>query len=377
MQSGLLDLIGDIYEASYRPKEWPVFFEKLCQTMDAFGGALFVEDHHNRERYILAGYGLPIAYKAAFRLGLAKHDYPYQAQKDQPEGMARQIVDHREMRESHPTYYRLLLSPNQCGFIAGMNVINDDEWMIGIAFQRRMDKPPFSRREIEFLQQLHPHLKRAIRIHKEFARLRQQKQSLEETLSKLTLGVVLVDPAGNVQYANPVANSICRQHGGLALKDSGLICAHRADQQAALLQAIDRAATSRAGTLQSGRQALGFDHPDQAHPLSAIVATATADTMPLAFTQPGGAVLYLSSSRVENNLTSEALEQIYRLTPTEANVAIGLTNGLSVQQIAGQLSRQPETVRTHLKRVFQKTGTHKQHELVTLLLGSAFASVQK
>jgi DNA-binding CsgD family transcriptional regulator len=45
-----------------------------------------------------------------------------------------------------------------------------------------------------------------------------------------------------------------------------------------------------------------------------------------------------------------------------------LGNGDSVEQIADELGVSRETVRSQLKRVFAKTGTHRQAELLRLVL---------
>lgn len=59
----------------------------------------------------------------------------------------------------------------------------------------------------------------------------------------------------------------------------------------------------------------------------------------------------------------------WRLTATEARLAWLLAEGHTLQSAAGQLGVTHGTVRTHLKRVFSKTGTSRQAELVALVLG--------
>lgn len=56
------------------------------------------------------------------------------------------------------------------------------------------------------------------------------------------------------------------------------------------------------------------------------------------------------------------------LTPCEARVAVRFAQGGSVRQVAHRLHVSVETVRTHLKRIYQKLGTTRQAELVHLLL---------
>lgn len=52
----------------------------------------------------------------------------------------------------------------------------------------------------------------------------------------------------------------------------------------------------------------------------------------------------------------------------EAQVALHVMHGANLKQIAQELSVSVTTVRTHLQHVFDKTDTHRQAELVRLLL---------
>jgi DNA-binding CsgD family transcriptional regulator len=57
----------------------------------------------------------------------------------------------------------------------------------------------------------------------------------------------------------------------------------------------------------------------------------------------------------------------FDLTPGEARVALTLMSGIGVKEAAEQLGVSGNTVRTHLQRIFDKTATKRQAELVRLL----------
>lgn len=58
------------------------------------------------------------------------------------------------------------------------------------------------------------------------------------------------------------------------------------------------------------------------------------------------------------------LVRAYNLTPAEAEVTLELAAGLSAAEISRARGTSVHTVRTHLKRVLVKTGTHSQAALV-------------
>jgi len=62
------------------------------------------------------------------------------------------------------------------------------------------------------------------------------------------------------------------------------------------------------------------------------------------------------------------IAQAFGLTPAESRLAALIASGLSVDVAAGQLRISRETARNHLKATFSKTGTHRQQELISLII---------
>jgi DNA-binding CsgD family transcriptional regulator len=63
------------------------------------------------------------------------------------------------------------------------------------------------------------------------------------------------------------------------------------------------------------------------------------------------------------------------LSRAEARVATALLQGLDAKQVSASLHVSHETVRTHLKRIFEKTRTRRQAELLLVLLQVARVGV--
>ncbi len=62
------------------------------------------------------------------------------------------------------------------------------------------------------------------------------------------------------------------------------------------------------------------------------------------------------------------LRKLFGMTDSEAEVALRVLNGDGLAPIAERLHLSRATVKTHLQHVFDKTHTHRQAELVRLLL---------
>jgi DNA-binding CsgD family transcriptional regulator len=83
---------------------------------------------------------------------------------------------------------------------------------------------------------------------------------------------------------------------------------------------------------------------------------------------PSGVLLMLADPNPVDQPSITTLEELFGLTPAEATVAVRILSGRGLQSVAGDLGVTLSTVRIHLQRVFEKTDTHRQAELVRLLL---------
>jgi len=64
---------------------------------------------------------------------------------------------------------------------------------------------------------------------------------------------------------------------------------------------------------------------------------------------------------------AERVGALYGLTPTEARVAVRIGKASTIAHVAVGLQLGPETVRTHLKRIYAKTGVNRQSALARLV----------
>lgn len=83
------------------------------------------------------------------------------------------------------------------------------------------------------------------------------------------------------------------------------------------------------------------------------------------------AAVFVRSSPAAASFPAEMLRRRHHLTPAEIKVCRILSEGRDVKQAAEALGLSAATVRTHLHRIFQKTGTGRQAELVSLITSLA------
>jgi DNA-binding CsgD family transcriptional regulator len=112
-----------------------------------------------------------------------------------------------------------------------------------------------------------------------------------------------------------------------------------------------------------------------ARPLT-VILVAIHHGLPGHSVDPGGLVaLLIPEVEVGRQTSGHLLRDLYGLTQREADIAADLLQGHRVSDIARLRELSVNTVRTHLKRLLEKTGTTRQADLLRVLVAS-FPPVQ-
>lgn len=219
---------------------------------------------------------------------------------------------------------------------------------------------------IEFLRREAPRLGRALKIHDIVSRIATEREAALAVLDQIPIGMIIVDHAGTVLESNRFANEILSHDDGLSVEHTGLK-AHSRDTTVALHEMIARAVAGEGYATAAEADTLSLERPSGRPNLAATVCR-----LPLASRFLGSrrraAAIYLTDPETRLDLDIEKLRQLYKLTPAEARLAALLAQGFRLEDAATELGVSLNTVRTHLKRIFSKTETDRQADLVRLVL---------
>ncbi len=189
------------------------------------------------------------------------------------------------------------------------------------------------------------------------ARLRQSQQSRagirtlaelgQQLCDALAVGVVLFSPDGQIRHVNPAARRLLGDHGS--------------DLRDQLAEPVRRMGAEADAGQES---CLSMLLDDSCCLMAQLHACPAAP-----YTGAGAMVIvFLAGPEARPALSSEALKEMFALTATEARVAHLLASGLRPEDIAREMGVAPTTIAFHLRNVFAKTDTHRQAELVGLIL---------
>jgi DNA-binding CsgD family transcriptional regulator len=208
-----------------------------------------------------------------------------------------------------------------------------------------------------------PHVRRAVLIGNVMDLNATEASAFADTLGGLAAGVFLVDEDARVVFAN--------RSGEVMLDEGNIFC-----QKHGALTAVDR----RMGTTLSdiialaggGDAAVGVN--GIAVPLSPPPQPWLAHILPLTsgarrragIAHSAVAAVFVHQASLQVPSAMETMSKLYRLTPSELRVLVAVIEVGGVAAVAAVVGLSEATVKTHLQRLFAKTGTHRQTDLVKL-----------
>jgi DNA-binding CsgD family transcriptional regulator len=185
--------------------------------------------------------------------------------------------------------------------------------------------------------------------------------ALSYGLELVRYGAMLVASEGRLRFANRAALSILEKKDGLWNSAPGLVT-ERASDTRLLLRLL--------------HEAIYFPENGEPKDSPIMLPRKFAKTSLIVRVIPGpgltswsdtdgsAAMLMLYDQDMGFEVNISLLIKLYGLTRGEAALAASLMRGRSIEEAATELFISPHTARTHLKRIFMKTDTHRQTELV-------------
>lgn len=209
---------------------------------------------------------------------------------------------------------------------------------------------PFGDREIERLQAWLPHLETTLRLKRHLLAVGRRGVMIEEEFEHLDIGILILDRTGRVLHAN--------QSAGAAMQD---------DEGDGAAPDVLRQVRAICDCPDGRRHAISRG-PSRWPLVARAVPAGRMSGEHLAVGARAKAVVFLRDPERKISDTAIVLREGFGLTPREASLAELLARDLSIAEAAEALGISHGNARTHLKRVFSKTGLCRQAELVSLVL---------
>jgi len=204
-----------------------------------------------------------------------------------------------------------------------------------------------------------------LQLHRRLVGIEAVAERSIAALEYVSDAVIVVDKHGCVLHANRAAESLLRVGDGLTMQ-RGEVCAAAAADRSKLRALVASVSTSpgQPGTNAGGR--LTLSRPSGRMPLRIVVAPIAGSPL---FLAPGHATaaIFVRDPEQRPSLSEDEIRCLLGVTRAEAQLAYRLAQGHDLAHIANASGTSINTLRTRLKAILAKTGTHRQIDLVWLI----------
>ena len=275
------------------------------------------------------------------------------------------MVDRTTLENS--AFYQQWAKPQGLCDQAAIMLVRQSDSLSALGLGRHISQGPILEADLMPLRLLAPHLRRAVTISRLMDLQRVAAASFARALDALPSAVLLVDEALGIVHANTAAEALLSVGDAICSHAGQLLAVAQPRSQAALADALARIA--HGGNDALGQRGIGIPiarKQGAAAPLVAHVLPLQGGELRAGLSQRARAAIFVADAAASLNTPAQALALLYDLTPAEARIFELVAAGGTPAAIAARLGLARSTVKSHLLRLFEKTGCHRQADLIRL-----------
>lgn len=340
---------------------WSTYLEKLCDVTDSDKAYIAIHSLSAGSSFISYSFNIEDSSITTYN-DLLQRNNPWVRRERffQAAGLiwkGNQIVPEDELRETD--FYQLFMAPEAMLHTVHMVMHVDGSLVSTLVLTRRHDAATYSEAELDDMRDLVDMGHAAFNVAAHFNYSNLAQSAVFDALDSVAAGVaVLVDGRRSIR-----SNAGFRDDMKKVETDGGTVFFQDPPERAVVKLPPPLVRGLRQNTVTSVivLPRLNGGHPVAVH-IRRYVATCAVTGAKLA----SHCLLSLDPQH-EFVLDDRCLHESFELTPAEVRVAAGIAACKRIETIAADLGITPSTARTHLKRIFDKTGARRQSELVRLM----------
>jgi DNA-binding CsgD family transcriptional regulator/PAS domain-containing protein len=356
-------VVGSIYDAALNPALWTAALARIAEFVGGNAGALGSKDLMNKFVDVDEHVGLDLQYMRMHSETPGKFD----PLATGPVLNVGQVVSPELMPDAdcEGRFYQEMARPQGWGDIAGavlerpgksrdfVNVVRSEaNDLVDNEMRRRMTL-------------VAPHARRAILIRKAADRKASEAATLADVLDSLSAGVFLIDANGRIVHANAAGRGILDVDDFLRSIGGRLVA-----RDAKINRTLQDIFADR-GDLEIGGKGIalpliaqeGECHIAHVLPLAARAGRRADAPRTVA------AAVFVCKAILETPSSPDVIRRAYQLTPAELRVLLAIVNIGGIPEVATALGVADTTIKTHVGRLFDKTGAGRQADLVKVVAG--------
>ena len=356
-------LLDKIYDAATDDQLWAPIFREISTLTNSVGGVLLGQSQSPRLLHFARHYNTDPECLRVLRDRHVLNPWTLHMQKFHPAGtvvLSDSILPLTELRRT--AFFDEVMRPQDLGHAAMVGLSRKPDFGVGFCLNRGPRQGPYSEQQRHLLERLTPHLMRTVQLGFQLGTYKALQHMEYNTLDRITVGVALLDRNAGVLFVNKALRSMAID-GALSLRNQRL-SSYSAPHAKRLNHLVHSASRGAPGAT------MAIPHPIDGRSVAVLVSSVRSrdlDRFASLDMRDAAAMVFVLDPAISTMMPPEWVMDAYGLTLAEARVALHAASGRSVADVGAQLKISPNTVKTHLRRVFAKTGVHRQAELASII----------
>ena len=359
-------LVGEIYDAAVDPAQRSAALERVAGFVGGSAVTILSRDAARLSIEIHQHYGTDSRFRDLYRDRYVELDPLLDRHLDLAVEQTVGVADVMPYADFVATsFYREWVEPQGAVDLATVTLERSNARTTILQVMRGRSRGTVDAAMRERMRLIAPHIQRSRVMGRQIRARSHTVADLAEVLDRLSTAICLFDVEGRVVHANAACRQMLADGELFAIVGDRIVARHtQADK---IFRSLFDAA---AGGIR------GPDHRKIELMTSADGQHYLAHALPLtherSLQRDGVAtVLFLQKALMAPQLATAAIGAAFGLTPSELRVLMAVVELGGVPDIAAKLGIAGTTVKTHLGRLFEKTGAGRQADLVKIAAGFA------
>jgi len=362
-------LIGEIYDAALDPTQRLEVLDKIAAFTGGQLGGLLLKHSPGRSEKLYCYIGTDRQALQAYSECYPNFDTAT-AQRSSGAGQVvstADLVPHDEFRRGR--FYREWARPHGWADIASAVIERTSTCCTFLSIVRHEASGLVDDEMRRRMALVIPHVRRALLIGKTIELKEAEAACFSDVLDRLSAGMILIDARGRIVHCNAAGNAILDAADFLRAVGGRLVAGNAAINEA--LREIAISAEAGDAALGVKGIALPLTAHDGERYFAHVLPLTSGARRRAGLAYDAVAALVVRKATLEASSPDEVIGKMYKLTPTELRVLHAIVDVGGVPEVAAALGVAATTIKTHLGRLFEKTGVARQADLVKLVAGFA------
>lgn len=366
----LLPLIDAIYAAAADPSLWPQVARRIQRAIGGHSVNLGIEDIQNPNFSFLYTNGPTASDMEYYQNNCIGRDEFLELLDSIKLGEALLTQDCWDEKKLHQHFpYEDFYEPLGYTYHNAGTILRDETSRGWISVIRSLDDKLFSQQELEMMQALVPHLKRAFMINVQLWQAQSKSTLALDALEHISAGTIFINHLGAVSHNNKNAEPYLKR----LTTNSNKFTVNLPDASA------NRNIQKMIGNILSGIE-LKDDNSivfmENGHKRMALCFPWKSDELWSELLRgPAFCVVFILPTNA-HEIDDLYLMKLFELSKAEVRVLKQLLDGMSVSQVSKLLFVTEATVRFHIRNLLRKTGSRTQAEMIANTFRSISMSVR-